>query len=55
MKHAAQKAFSLKNVVTTAFTAACLATTIAPAAQAKELLYSLIAPGHPLNDPVFGT
>ncbi len=55
MKHAAQKAFSLKNVVTTAFTAALLATTIAPAAQAKELLYSLIAPGHPLNDPVFGT
>lgn len=55
MQYTPRKAFSLKKAVTTAMTAALLATTIAPAAQAKELLYSLIAPGHPLNEPVFGT
>ena len=55
MQYTPRKAFSLKKAVTTAMTAALLATTIAPAAQANELLYSLIAPGHPLNEPVFGT
>ena len=55
MQYTPRKAFSLKKAVTTAMTAALLATTIAPAAQAEELLYSLIAPGHPLNEPVFGT
>lgn len=54
MKHAPLKTFSLKKAATCMATAALLATTMAPALSAKELLYSLIAPGHPLNDPVFG-
>lgn len=54
MKHAPQKAFSLKKFVTAAIATGLLATSMAPSAQAKELLYSLIAPGHPLNEPVFG-
>ncbi len=54
MKHPFQIKL-LKKAMTTVVAAALMAGTMAPAVSAKELLYSLIAPGHPLNDPVFGT
>jgi TRAP-type C4-dicarboxylate transport system substrate-binding protein len=35
--------------------AMAVSLAVTPAASAKELIYSLIAPGHPLNEPIFGT
>jgi TRAP-type C4-dicarboxylate transport system substrate-binding protein len=55
MKYTPHAAWSLSKTVTTAVAALLLGTALAPAVSAKELLYSVIAPGHPLNGPVFGT
>lgn len=54
MKHVNLKKWTFGKAITTAVAAALIGTAMAPTASAKELLYSLIAPGHPLNDPVFG-
>ena len=43
------------KAIATGLTAMAISLAMVPSASAKELLYSLIAPGHPLNQPVFGT
>lgn len=44
----------VKTVLSAALSATVLSAGMVGSASAKELLYSLIAPNHPLNKPVFG-
>lgn len=54
MYHLKSKSWTLRRAVATVSTAMALGVAFAQPVAAEELLYSLIAPNHPLNAPVFG-